>query len=98
MPVCRIGTVETSDKNKIDVKDVKDEFVMKRRLGMFWNFLILKFRLSTDYFPEMQRTAIFDQKREEKHNERERRTNKSRKKREKMESLIVTSPHDKARK
>ena len=57
-PFRRIGTVEPSDENKTDVNDVKDEFVMKKRVGMFWIFLNLKLGLSSDYFRKLRKRPI----------------------------------------
>ena len=37
-PFTRIGTVEPSDENEMDISGVRDEFVVKRRVRIFKNF------------------------------------------------------------
>ena len=67
---------------------------MKKEGQNVLEFLNLKFMIVNRLFPGNVENGHFDQK-TVKHNERERRTNKLRKTREKTESLIVTIKHDK---
>ena len=54
VPFPRICTVEPFDEIEKDFSDVRYEFVMKKRVGTFWNFQISNLRVSPDCFWDVQ--------------------------------------------
>ena len=69
MPFPRIGTVEPSHENEMDISGVRDKIVMKRRVRLFWSFQISNFRFSADNFREMRERPFWTKK------EKKNRTN-----------------------
>ena len=49
-------------KHKLARKGLNDKKVLRRRVEKFWKFLFSKFRFSSGYFSETQKTAILTEK------------------------------------
>ena len=92
MPFCQIGTAQPSGDTKKMNKALFNEKLLRRRVGIFWNFHFQNFDRRVNISEKYKKTAILTKKDEKKQNNDKDCEKRSHKRRE-IRSLLSWQQH-----